>query len=108
MKARSTLGREAIFWHFPHYNQHPSAVPSSVIRKRAWKLIETFDPEGIELYNLEDDLSETTNLAAKQPELVAGLRLQLDAWRRHVGAQMMESNPDYDPAVELKKKGRKK
>jgi arylsulfatase A len=68
---RTRSDREAIFWHFPHYNQHPSAVPSSVIRKGPWKLIETFDPEGIELYNLEDDLSETTNLAAEQPELVA-------------------------------------
>ena len=108
LEGADSLDREAIFWHFPHYNQHPSAVPSSVIRKRAWKLIETFDPEGIELYNLEDDLSETTNLAAKQPELIAKLHGQLDAWRRDVGAQMMEPNPDYDPAVELKKKGKKK
>jgi arylsulfatase A-like enzyme len=108
LEGADSLDREAIFWHFPHYNQHPSAVPSSVIRKRAWKLIETFDPEGIELYNLEDDLSETTNLAGKQPELVAKLHGQLDAWRRDVGAQMMEPNPDYDPAVELKTKGKKK
>ena len=48
------------------------------------------------------------NLSAEQPELVAKLHGQLDAWRRDVGAQMMELNPDYDPAVELKKKGKKK
>jgi hypothetical protein len=53
-------------------------------------------------------LSETTNLAAKQPERVAQLHGQLDAWRRDVVAQMMEPNPDYDPAVELKTKGKKK
>jgi len=108
LEGERSLGREAIFWHFPHYNQHPSAVPSSVIRKRAWKLIETFDPEGIELYNLEADLGETTNLAAEQPKLVAGLRQELDAWRHDVGAQMMEANPDHDPAVEAPKKLGKK
>ena len=108
LEGQDSVDRQAIFWHFPHYNQHPSAVPSSVIRKGPWKLIETFDPEGIELYNLEDDLSETTNLAEEHPELVAELHGQLNAWRRDVGAQMMEPNPDYDSAVELPKKGEKK
>jgi arylsulfatase A-like enzyme len=108
LQGENSLNREAIFWHFPHYNRHPSSIPSSVIRKGPWKLIETFDPEGIELYNLKNDLSETTNLAAEQPELVADLHGQLNAWRRDVGAQMMEPNLDYDPAVELPKKGEKK
>jgi arylsulfatase A-like enzyme len=108
LEGQDSLDREAIFWHFPHYNQHPSAVPSSVIRKGPWKLIETFDPEGIELYNLEDDVGETTNLAAERPELVAGLRRQLEAWRHDVGAQMMEPNPDYDPDAVLPTKGDRK
>ena len=108
VEGKSSLGREAIFWHFPHYNRHPSSFPSSVIRKGPWKLIETFDPEGVELYNLENDLSETTNLAAEQPELVAELRQQLDAWRHDVGAQIMEPNPDYGSSVKRSKKGKKK
>jgi len=53
-------------------------------------------PEGIELYNLEDDLSETTDLASQRPELAADLLRKLDAWRHDVGAQMMKPNPDYD------------
>ena len=102
------LGRSALFWHFPHYNEHPSSVPSSVIRKGPWKLIETFDPEGTELYNLADDLSEKTNLATAQPTVAADLRRDLAAWRTAVGAQMMEPNPDYDPAVQRREKGAKK
>ena len=107
LKGDDSLDRKAIYWHFPHYNQHPSSVPSSVIRRGPWKLIETFDPEGIELYNLDEDLSETTNLVAEQPELVAALRMQLEAWRHEVGAEMMVPNPDHDPTVELAKKGEK-
>ena len=75
-------------------------MPSSVIRKGPWKLIETFDPEGIELYNLADDLSETKNLAATETAKVNELRRELDAWRKEVGAEMMKPNPDYDPQRE--------
>jgi len=100
--ARGTsLGRSSLFWHFPHYNEHPSSVPSSVVRRGPWKLIETFDPEGIELYNLANDLSETNNLAAAQPEMVSDLRGELDAWRKEVRAEMMRPNPDYDPNIQL-------
>jgi arylsulfatase A len=104
----ATLNRPAIFWHFPHYNDHPSSVPSSVIRRGPWKLIETFDPEGVELYNLADDLGETRNLAPADPGRTAELRSELAAWRREVGAEMMRPNPDYDPNVQLPQKGKKK
>jgi arylsulfatase A len=104
----ASLNRPAIFWHFPHYNEHPSSVPSSVIRRGPWKLIETFDPAGMELYNLADDLGETRNLAAENPAKTAELRRELDAWRRDVGAEMMRPNPDYDPNVEQPQKGKKK
>lgn len=91
------LPERPLFWHYPHYNQHPSSVPSSVIRRGPWKLIETFDPEGVELYNLAQDLSETVNLAATESSKTDELRRELQAWRRNVGAEMMKPNPDHDP-----------
>lgn len=101
------LDRAALFWHFPHYNEHPSSVPSSVIRKGPWKLIESFDPEGIELYNLDEDLSETTNLADSELAKLSELRRDLEAWRQSVGAEMMRPNPDYVPsASQLPRKGK--
>ena len=103
----ASLQRQSLCWHFPHYNEHPSSVPSSVIRRGPWKLIETFDPEGLELYNLADDLGETNNLAAAKPELVNELHRELDAWRQDVGAELMRPNPDYDPAAVLPKKRKK-
>jgi len=104
----ASLGRESIFWHFPHYNEHPSSVPSSVIRKGPWKLIQTFDPEGIELYNLAEDLGETRNLVEEKPDLVRGLHRELEAWRHEVGAEMMRPNPNYDPTVTPPTKGKKR
>jgi hypothetical protein len=57
-------------------------------------LIETFDPEGVQLYNLADDLSETKDLAAEKPALVRDLRAELEAWRKEVRAEMMRRNPE--------------
>ncbi len=91
----ATLGRDALHWHYPHYNGHPHAVPSSVLRKGDWKLIETFDPESLQLYHLGNDLGETTNLAKDQPAKLAELRAELESWRQQVGAERMEPNPDY-------------
>jgi arylsulfatase A-like enzyme len=108
LSGAGSLPDRALFWHYPHYNEHPSSVPSSVIRKGPWKLIETFDPEGIELYNLADDLSETKNVATTESAKVNALRSELDAWRKDVGAEMMKPNPDYDPNLKPAKKNKKK
>jgi hypothetical protein len=43
-----------------------------------------------------------------QPTVTADLRRELAAWRTAVGAQMMEPNPDYDPAVQRREKGANK
>jgi arylsulfatase A-like enzyme len=99
LKGVGSVPRKSLFWHFPHYNDHPSSVPSSVIRKGDWKLIETFDPEGIELYNLANDLGETNNLAVKETATTAELLRELDAWRVAVDAEKMLPNPDYDPSA---------
>ena len=103
-----SLPNRALFWHFPHYNDHPSSVPSSVIRKGPWKLIETFDPQGIELYNLEADLSETMNVADTETAKRNELLRELQVWRKEVGAELMKPNPDYDPTVKPAKKEKAK
>jgi uncharacterized sulfatase len=49
-----------------------------------WKLIEPQSPqvtdEPVQLYHLLDDPSESNNLAASQPDHVAALRAELNAW----------------------------
>ncbi|MCX5683467.1 MAG: sulfatase [Planctomycetota bacterium] len=88
--------REAVYWHYPHY--HPGgATPGSIIRAGDWKLIEYFEDNRVELYNLREDLGETKDLAATMPDKAAELRKKLADWRTSVGAQMPTPNPDYDP-----------
>ena len=99
------LDRDAIYWHFPTYiaGYQPDPAkrtywntPSSAIRMGDWKLIE-FYAERLELYNLADDIGETTNLADKHPERAAAMKKRLRQWLTERDAWMPLPNPRYDP-----------
>ncbi len=80
------LAREALYFHYPHY--YTNTTPAGAVRMRDWKLVEYFEDNRAELYNLQDDLGETANLANEQPQRAAELRDKLHQWRKDVGAQM--------------------
>jgi arylsulfatase A-like enzyme len=98
LTGNASLDRDALFWHYPHYNRHPQSSPSGVIREGDWKLIESFETGEFSLYNLARDIGETTDLSAEEPERVAALYKKLEAWRDEVGADPMKPNPTYEGA----------
>jgi arylsulfatase A len=85
------LKREALFWHYPHY--YPTTTPVSAIRQGDLKLLEYFEDNHIELYNLSNDIGERNDLAKQMPEKAMELRKHLDAWRKAVNAQMPTKKP---------------
>ncbi len=89
------LGRDAIYWHYPHYNQHPQSFPSDVVRAGDWKLIEALETGQLSLYNLAKDIGETNELAENEPAKVTQLHDKLQAWRKEVGADPMRPNPQF-------------
>lgn len=95
LKGAQQLERDALFWHYPHYNQHPESFPAGVVRQGDWKLIEAYETGELSLYNLADDLGESRNLADSQPDQAAALQRRLAAWRTAVGADPMKPNPEY-------------
>lgn len=90
-----SIERDALFWHYPHYNRHPQSAPVSIVRKGKWKLIEFLERAEFELYDLDADPGEQVNRAADKKELVSELQIRLQAWKKNVGAQEMEPNPQY-------------
>lgn len=98
LSQKGTLDRDALYWHYPHYQlyQQQGTSPYGAIRSGDFKLIEFFDDMRVELYNLRDDIGEQHNLAAQMPQKVDELRARLHAWRKDVGAQMPTPNPGYD------------
>ena len=83
--------------------------PVSVIRKGQWKLLQFFEEwaldggwttidtnNAIELYDLENDLGETTNLAATNTTKRDELLNDLIAWQQSVNAPAdFAANPGY-------------
>ena len=77
LKQTGNLDRDALFFHYPNYAFHKQNRLGSAIREGHHKLILRYDDNSVELYDLESDIGEQTNLASAQPELARRLRLSL-------------------------------
>ncbi len=97
LKRDEPIGDRSLFWHYPHYNQHPQSAPVSILRKGNWKLIEFLESGETELYDLAADIGEANDLYGERADLVSELKRELDAWREEVGADPMKPNPQYNP-----------
>ena len=110
MSANSNLEERPLFWHFPIYlqayvkegdpTQDPlfRTRPGSAVRFGDWKLIQYFEYNDIELYNLKEDVGEKRNLAETYPEKRDELLILLENWRTELNAPVpVELNPEYDP-----------
>jgi arylsulfatase A len=102
---KEKLDREALYWHYPHYH-HLGYKPGGAIRMGDFKLLEWYEesktgkPGQINLYNLRNDIGETTDVTDQYPELATEMRRMLHKWRRDVGASDMILNPHYKPELE--------
>lgn len=67
------------------------------MRDGNWILIEYYDEEKAELYDLSSDQAENHDLATRHPERVTKMRAELAQWRKSVGAQENRPNPDFEP-----------
>lgn len=90
------VDRPFLAWHYPHYSNQ-TARPGGAIRVGDYKLIEFFDIDRLELFDVKNDPSEGRNLSAAKPEIVKDLHAKLVAWRKEVGAKSMSPNPGYVP-----------
>lgn len=108
LTGQGTFNERPLFWHFPIYlqaymkegdqTQDPlfRTRPGSAIRVGDWKLIQYFENNDIELYNLKDDLSEKNNLASSKSEKVNELIGMLKKWRTDTNAPVpTELNSEY-------------
>ncbi len=101
LKGKQKLEREAIYWHFPHYSNHGNQSPGGAIRSGDYKLLEYFENNTVQLFNLTEDPGEQNDLSTKEPERVNTLRLLLTNWRKNVNAKMMLPNSEFDASVKF-------
>lgn len=79
-----------LFWHYPNRwgPTGPGIGASSTVRLGDWKLIYYHTDRSFELFNIKDDIGETTNRATDSSEKLKELALVLTNYLKQVDAQM--------------------
>ncbi|WP_318186610.1 sulfatase [Pelagicoccus enzymogenes] len=106
------IPERSIFWHYPLYlnsrlqvkpvfgteRMYWRTTPCSVVRTGDWKLMQFFESDALELYNVREDIGEQNNLAAQYPERVERMLGTLQSWQRETNADIPTTlNPSFDP-----------
>ena len=86
--------RGPIFWHYPHYSGQGGS-PGAAVRWGNWKLIEHFENQQMELFNLNDDISEHHNQWTDRPEVGQRLWHALKSWQHDIEAKIPKPNPNW-------------
>jgi len=98
LKGEGKLDRQAYFNYHPHAGANRAG--GVWVRSGDFKLLRWFgNPSTHELYNLREDLSEVTDLAAKMPEKVKDLDALIDGFLKDTGATHPRPNPAYKPVA---------
>ena len=97
--------RSPMFTYVPSHGNTPHWLPPSMsVHVGDWKLIRTFyygeaGAHDYRLYNLQDDIGESRNLAAAHPEKVQELDGLIDSYIKEVGVVLPSVNPNFDEAA---------
>lgn len=81
------LKRDELYWHYPSETAKSAEKMSSVIRKGDLKLIQFYEDNRLELYDLKKDPGEKNDLSKKLPAKTAELKQLLDSWKLKVNAE---------------------
>jgi arylsulfatase A-like enzyme len=94
LKGEKKLERDAIYWHYPHYGNQ-GGTPGASVRAGDHKLIKFFEDNHVELYNLNEDISEENDLSMIETKKRDELLQKLTSWLEKVEARIPKPNPNY-------------
>ena len=80
---KAKVRRQALYWHYPHYHG-AGCIPVGAMRYKKWKLVHWFGDQQYELYDLESDLSELTDLSERYPNEFLMLKKMLHDWQQSI------------------------
>ncbi|KPM48803.1 sulfatase [Jiulongibacter sediminis] len=90
-----------MYWHYPHYGNQ-GGEPSSIIRDGNWKFIHYWEDGRNELYHLQNDPSEQSNLIESEVKIAEQMKRDLKAWLTDTKAALPQKDPQYSAAAEQK------
>jgi len=109
-QTRGSVSQRPMVWHFPYYHPEknyknsPSTIgiddgvtsqtePQSAIRIGNFKLIHFYESNRDELYDIENDPSESQDLSRSQPERALTMHQQLFDYLKRVDARLPTAHP---------------
>lgn len=95
LKGQDGLQRDALYFHYPNYAWHAKNRLGGAIIEGDYKLLNWYDDDSVEMYNIIKDPSEKQDIAAQNPELADRLKRKFKKWLKDVDANMPVPNPDY-------------
>ena len=69
--------------------------PGGAVRFGDYKLLEYYENNTVQLFNLREALGEQNDLSQTEPDKADELKALLHAWRTEVSAQMPLPNAEY-------------
>ncbi|MCF7569305.1 sulfatase [Sabulilitoribacter arenilitoris] len=103
LEGKTITTKRSLYWHYPHYGNQ-GGEPSSIIRDDHWKLIHYWEDDRNELYNLQEDPKEQTDIADSNIEITKKLYNKLNTWLKSVNAKTPAKDLEYDEALADKRK----
>jgi arylsulfatase A-like enzyme len=98
--------RDFLAFHFPHYQLQKGNHPVSAIIKDDFKLLKFYETGNLRLYDLDEDINESRNLAYRKPDLTRQLHEQLNRYLNEIDAALPVVNKNYDADKSLGKNNR--
>ena len=105
LENQQVASERELFWHFPIYLQGGNKEtkdkvfrtrPGSALIKGDWKIIQYFEANDIELYNLRQDPSEKNDLSATEQYKKSEMLEILEKWKTDTSSPIpAEPNPGF-------------
>ena len=88
LEEKKGFKEKPLYFHFPNFSWHMKNRLGGAVRDGKYKLIEWYDDNSFELYDLAADIGEKKDLSKKMPQKAAELLGKLQRWRKSSGAWM--------------------
>jgi arylsulfatase A-like enzyme len=87
--------REGLVFHWPHYQVEKFSTPNTTLLLEGYKLHYRWETQKKQLFSLDRDLAETTDLALIENTLADRFADMLFTHLSEIGARLPRPNPDY-------------
>lgn len=98
LKGKAFKRTQPIYWEWLGTHSRPYLWPHLGIRDGKWRMMFSQELKRTELYDIEADWAETTNVAAANPGVVKALTAKILAWK-----STLPTKPDIDCLSKLRK-----